>query len=53
MVIMESVLCIPAVVDNGGDDTVYTDLKNDLYSSVSHITFTHRRRLVDETTLLY
>ena len=26
---------------------VYTDFKNNLYSSVSHITFTHRLRFVD------
>ena len=47
MIVMESVLCIPTVVDNGGDDTVYIDLKNNLYSPVSHITFTHRPRFVD------
>ena len=38
--------CIPTVVNSGGDDVVYGDLKNDLYSSVSHITFTHLPRFV-------
>ena len=33
--------------DNGGDDMVYTDFKNNLYSSLSHIMFTHQLRFVD------
>ena len=44
VIVMESVLCISTIVDNGGDDMVYTDFKNNLYSPVSHITFTHRLR---------
>ena len=42
---MESVLYISTIVDNGGNDMVYTDFKNNLYSPVSHITFTHQPRL--------
>ena len=38
----------PSVADSSGSDGVmYTNLKNNLYSSVSHITFTHQPRFVD------
>ena len=39
------VTCILVIGDSSGD-VLYTDLKNNLYSSVSHFTFTHRPRLV-------
>ena len=39
---------LPSVADSSGsDDVMYTDLKNNLYSPVSHITFTHQPRFVD------
>lgn len=45
LTVMEIVMYSYTVADNGGDDMVYADLKNNLYGSqVSHITFTHLPR---------
>jgi len=52
---------VSCVTDNGvcyntptvaksGDDVLYRDLKDHLYSPVSHITFTHGPRLVGRLT---